>query len=456
MSQHGSGPGLVMLQLMQQLPPGQHVLVLLLHAADSAAFNRALMGVMVSRVEKLLSSSPVSFTAASGLGQQAAALVALGCYCSYLCFASGAAEPQETSPAAAAGLGGCQEQEPHVPPALVQQQPCLDIASMLQRVFSGSIHSSDGSSSAMQQGSSSSGSSDLNMAWRVALAVPYAVSVVRLAGFNTGAALSPSLQAASQALQVLRQLPALNPSIAGFGALPVCIGACIHACQLKQPQPAAGNSAFWPIRGGNEELSQALIRGSCLVDSSYWSICCPGLQQLVSLLSAATAAAAAGPAALWPAGPKKQQQQQQSHRGSVNPKHKASVPEPASTDAPLPGGSTTAATGTKSTAADLTAAKDPPPAAGAKSQGSSSGSPGGGGGGARHTTPLLLAPRGVPVLASPPAVISEALASAADPVRVALQAAFISQYSTDDNPVRGSTGRLAGGKGEVEGMGCVG
>lgn len=449
LAQHGTGPAQVMLQLLQLMPADQHVLVLLLHAADSASFNRVLLGVVCSRVEKLLSSSPASFTAASGLGQQASAVVALGTYCSYLAFAAGAAEPTD---AAAAGSSQAE--------SLLQQQPMLDVAAMLQRLLAGTVSAGARSSGELQQ---QSGGSELDTAWRLALAVPFAVSCMRLAGLSLGAANSPCMQAALHTLHALRRLPALSPTTPGFGALPICVACSVLSCQAGQVQPAAA-AAGAGLSSRADELSRALASGSCLVDGSYWSICCPGLQQLISTLHAASAAVGAPPSSASTAAPVSltasalraqqqqqhcQQQQQDKAAGDAEVEGQAATAAAHSSDtsqAPQEHAGVDATTVVRQAGAAVKSGQQThrpavpaaPAGAGAgrKAQGSTNSSPSGAAAAARHTTPLLLAPRGPPEVPSPPAVMLEALAAVSDPVRQQLQQAFISQYSTDDNPVK--------------------
>jgi hypothetical protein len=439
-----------MLQLLQLMPADQHVLVLLLHAADSASFNRVLLGVVCSRVEKLLSSSPASFTAASGLGQQASAVVALGTYCSYLAFAAGAAEPTD-----AAAAGSSQ------PDALLQQQPMLDVAAMLQRLLAGTVSAGARSSGELQQ---QSGGSELDTAWRLALAVPFAVSCMRLAGLSPCAANSPCMQAALHTLRALRRLPALSPTTPGFGALPICVACSVLSGQAGQVQPTAA-AAGAGLSSKADELSRALASGSCLVDSSYWSICCPGLQQLISTLHAASAALSAPASSASTAGPapisltasalRAQQQQQQRQlqqldkvAGDAGVEGEAATAAAHRSDtsqAPDEHAGVDATTVVRKAGAAMKSGQQThrpavpaaPAGAGAasKPQGSTNSSPSGPAAAARHTTPLLLAPRGPPEVPSPPAVMLEALAAVSDPVRQQLQQAFISQYSTDDNPV---------------------
>jgi hypothetical protein len=432
--QHGSGPAHVMLRMLQALPASQHVLLLLLHAADSSSFNGVLLGVLCGRVEKLLGSSPGSFTAASGLGQQASAVVALGCYCSYLCFAAGAAAAAPEAP-----VGRSSGEGP-----LLQQQPLLDVATLLQRLLRGCITAG----SPQQQQHQRNDPGDLDTAWRVALAVPFAVSCMRLSEFNPSAAASPSAQAAVDTLHALRSLPALSPTSAGFGALPVCVGCCIQACKLVQGPAGASAAAAAAVHegwgAGAGDLSRVLAAGSCLVDGSYWSICCPGLQQLVALLNAATVAAANSTAA----GPHTQQQQQQPYSTPVRKGANKSTPARGTAAAAATGGgvapqprdsaptsaSRTVEGGSVEDAEAATVGQSPAAAAaGSRADGSSSSSPAGGP--ARHTTPLLLAPRCPPEVASPPPAMTQALAAVSDPMRQQLQQAFIAQYSTDDNPV---------------------
>jgi hypothetical protein len=433
LAQHGSGPAQFMLQLLNLMPVSQHVLVVLLHAADSSSFNKALLGVVSSRVEKLLSSSPGSFTAASGLGQQAAAIAALGSYCSYLAFAVGASEPE--GPAAAPSDSG----------VLLQQQPLLDIATMLQRLVASSVPggSSTSSSTGTTELQQPAGCSELDMAWRLALAMPFAASCMRLAGLNPSAAASPCMQAALSTLHTLRRLRALSPTTPGFGALPVCVGCCIHSCHLSSGQAATAAAAalgpFEPLSSRLDELSRVVASGSCLVDSSYWSICCPGLQQLLAVLAAAAVAASpvgpsgGGPVSLSARASRAQQQRQQDKA----PVRAGGQQQPiAGSQAPGADGS---AASTQAAATDTGKATPCSAAAaagggGAKSQSSASSSPAGAAA-ARHTTPLLLAPRGPTEVPSPPAMMLDALAAVSDPVRQQLQQAFISQYSTDDNPV---------------------
>lgn len=431
LAQHGSGPAQFMLQLLELMPLSQHVLVVLLHAADSSSFNRALLGVVSSRVEKLLSSSPGSFTAASGLGQQAAAIAALGSYCSYLAFAAGASEPE--GPAAVPSDSG----------VLLQQQPLLDIAAMLQRLLAGSIPG--GGSSNTTELQQPAGCSELDTAWRLALALPFAVSCMRLAALNPSAAASPCMQAALSTLHTLRRLPALSPTTPGFGALPVCVGCCIQSCHLSTGQAAAlpvGPSDSLSSR--LDELSRVVASGSCLVDSSYWSICCPGLQQLLAVLAAAAVAVSpvgpstGGPGSLSASVLRAQQQRQQDNAAARACEQQQAT---ADSQAPAAPGADTSAASRKAGAANTgeatprTAAAAAAAEGRAKSQSSTSSSPVAGAAAARHTTPLLLAPRGPPEVPSPPAVMLDALAAVSDPVRQQLQQAFISQYSTDDNPV---------------------
>jgi hypothetical protein len=435
LQQQAAGPAQVMLRMLQALPASQHVLLLLLHAADSSSFNGVLLGVLCGRVEKLLSSSPGSFTAASGLGQQASAITALGCYCSYLCFAAGAA----AAPDGPAGRS-------HAEGPFLQQQPLLDIAALLQRLLRG-CSTADSSEQQQQQRSDPS---DLDAAWRMALAVPFAVSCMRLAELNPSAAASPSVHAAVNALQALRSLAALSPSSAGFGALPVCVGCCIQACSVVQGPASAAAAAVaaaaaavhegWGVDAA--ELCRVLAAGSCLVDGSYWSICCPGLQQLVALLNAATVAAAVA-ASSTAVGSRSQQQQQYMPVGkgtsTTTPGEAARGQAAAAGVTPQPCNSTLAsaskAPGMGSGEDAEAATTGPPQAAGSRAQGSSSSSSSPAGGPARHTTPLLLAPRCPPEVPSPPPAMAAALADVSDPMRQQLQQAFIAQYSTDDNPV---------------------
>lgn len=430
LAQHGAGPAQVLLQLLQLMPAGQHVLLLLLHAADSSSFNRALLGVMCSRVEKLLCSSPASFTAASGLGQQASAIVALGSYCSYLAFAAGAAEADAAGAAAQGQVA-----------SLLQQQPLLDIATMLQRLLASAASCSIRGNTELQQGP---GGSELDAAWRLALAVPFAVSCMRLAELNPAAANSPCMQAALQTLQALRRLPALGPTTSGFGALPVCVGCCIQSCHLSQAHPTAAAAA----NSWQDELSLALGSGSCLVDSLYWSICCPGLQQLIAVLNAAAVAASTSPSGhvSLSASALRAQQQRQQDRTPARTGLAQDVAAAGSSDKAVHGESDTLQVGCVAGSSKNASAADVPKqtpqpnasaAAGAKSHSSTSSSPAGAAA-ARHTTPLLLAPRAPPEVPSLPIVMVEALAAVSDPVRQQLQQAFISQYSTDDNPVSAS------------------
>lgn len=449
LAQHGPGPARVMLQLMQLLPPGQHVLALLLHAADSSSFNRALLGVMCSRVEKLLHSSPGSFTAASGLGQQAAAMVALGCYCSYLAFAAGAGGPEVTPEAALPG--DASGPAAGVERTLLQQQSLLDVATMLKRVLAGAVPAASGTPELQQQ--QPSVSSELDTAWRLALAVPFAVSCMRLARLNTAAASSPSARAAWSVLQELKRLPALNPATAAFGALPVCIGCCIQGSQAEQAQAAASTvvsagagaelGSKWEMESSVErvqELSKVMASGSCLVDSSYWAICCPGLQQAVAALNAATAAVAdvgsEGPVSLSTGALRAQQQLQGRTPARITARQEvagAMATPAAAGQAGAQGGVDAAAAAGGAPGAGDTAG-DPALSAAGKSQSSARSSPAGANP-ARYTIPLLLAPRGPPEVPAPPPVMLEALAAVSNPVRQQLQQAFISQYSTDDNPV---------------------
>jgi hypothetical protein len=439
-----------MLQLMQLLPPGQHVLALLLHAADSNSFNRALLGVMCSRVEKLLGSSPGSFTAASGLGQQAAAVVALGCYCSYLAFAAGAVEPEVTPEAALPG--DASGPAAGVERTLLQQQSLLDVATMLKRVLAGAVPAASSAPELQQQ--PPSGSSELDTAWRLALAVPFAVSCMRLAGLNTTAASSPSARAAWVVLQELRRLPALNPATAAFGALPVCIGCCIQGCQAEQEHGAAASAGVTAWAGAEpgsrrelegsiervQELSRVMASGSCLVDSSYWAICCPGLQQAVAALNAATTAVAEigsdGPVSLSTGALRAQQQLQDRTPARITARQEVAgamaTPAAAGQAGARGGVDAAAAAGGVPGAGDT--AGEPTLSAAGKSQSSARSSPAGANP-ARYTIPLLLAPRGPPEVPAPPPVMLEALAAVSNSVRQQLQQAFISQYSTDDNPV---------------------
>jgi hypothetical protein len=428
------------LQLLSEVPAGQHVLLLVLHAADSASFNRSLLGVMLARAERLLDSSPASLAAAGGLGHQAASLAALGSYCSYLCFVAGAvAEP-------AAASNSSSQAESH----LLQQQPVLDIASFLQGMLAKCSSSSDGSSNMP-------GNEDRSSSWQLALSVPFACAVLRFAGFSPSAASSVSVAVALQQLQQLQSLPCMAPTHEDYGRLPACISSCLAGCQMllqpdatahqpvcefaapEQQQDSGNDTAL--RAAANEVLSKVVADGSALVDDVYWAVCSPGLQQLTGLLAEVTAAAA-----------RQQQQQQQQGRGSQSVDKAAKGRDFATAGAA--GGSAAAAAGAADNFAvsrraasvkqDAAMGPTPPAATAAAAEAvtaaaaadrSNSSSPSAAAGPPRHATPLLLAPRVPPPLEAPPVCIAAALAAVGDPVVQQLQQAFIAQYSTDDTPV---------------------
>ncbi|KAF8060629.1 DNA primase large subunit [Scenedesmus sp. PABB004] len=226
-----SGAAGLVLALLAEVPAGQHVLLLVLHAADSASLNRALLSAVLSRAEALLGSCPDSLAAAGGLGAQAAALAALGSYASYLAFVAGAAQPPARGAGAGSGGGGAPAA------ALLQQQPPLDVAALLQRA------------SAAPAG----GGDALAASWRVALAVPFAVAFLRYAH--------------------------LGPAAAASGCLPAAAG----RGRARATAAAAGP----PDAAGLDWLAAALGQGSVLVDDAFWAVVCPGLAALPSLLPGA-------------------------------------------------------------------------------------------------------------------------------------------------------------------------
>jgi hypothetical protein len=443
------------LQLLSDVPAGQHVLLLVLHAADSSSFNRSLLGVMLARAERLLSSSPASLAAAGGLGQQAASLAALGSYCSYLCFVAGAvAEPSPVP-------NGSHEN------VLLQQQPVIDMAAFLARAFArcSFVDQSCGDAAVNEDRSSS---------WQLALSVPFACAVLRFAGFNASAASSASVGLALQQLQMLQGLSCMSPTHEDYGRLPACLLSCLAGCQLLQDldagvhactshhlvvdaasmqqqhglQPACGSALS---AAATEVLSRVVAEGSALVDDVYWIACSPGLQQLTGLLAESSAAVAR----------QLQQQQQQQGRGGQSLDRAARESNNSAATSAAVGraagaadrfavsrqaastkqdahaiGSNGSASADAATEPSIAAThQDTTKAAAADNSNSSSSSPSGGAGAPRHTTPLLLAPRTPPVLDVPPECLVAALAAVGDPVVQQLQQAFIAQYSTDDNPV---------------------
>jgi hypothetical protein len=449
---HGSSTQLV-LQLLSEVPAGQHVLLLVLHAADSSSFNRSLLGVMLARAERLLSSSPASLAAAGGLGQQAASLAALGSYCSYLCFVAGAV----AEPSAAGGAGHCS----HAESVLLQQQPVLDIAAFLARAHAQCSNKAAPGDTAHNEDRSSS--------WQLALSVPFACAVLRFAGFNPSAASSASVGLALQQLQTLQGLPCMSPTHEDFGRLPACLSSCLAGCHLlqdmnagvhaytshqqqqeqeqeEQQQVACGSGSM--SAEASNVLSKVVAEGSALVDDAYWIVCSPGLQQLTGLLTESSAAVT-------------KQQQQQQGKGSQSidrpargmnsnaadaqqtaaaadgftvSRQAASTKQDAQATANTSSASAAAAHDPSAAAADHNSAKGTAADNSNSSNSSNSSSPSGPGA-PRHTTPLLLAPRVPPALDAPPACLVAALAAVGDPVVQQLQQAFIAQYSTDDNPV---------------------
>uniref|UniRef100_A0A383W3N2 Uncharacterized protein n=1 Tax=Tetradesmus obliquus TaxID=3088 RepID=A0A383W3N2_TETOB len=453
--QHGSSTQLV-LQLLSEVPAGQHVLLLVLHAADSSSFNRSLLGVLLARAERLLSSSPASLAAAGGLGQQAASLAALGSYCSYLCFVAGAvAEPPHMLAAATAPNGGCSNGQGEG--CLLQQQPVVDLAEFLQKVLAKCSSSSSSSSSNGCTNGPDSSSEDRSCSWQLALSVPFACAVLRFASFAPAAACSGSVAAAQQQLQQLQSLPCMAPTHEDYGRLPACLSSCLAGCQLLQQQDstayaaacscshsceaAAASAQQQQLVCGSgltssdlEALSRVVAEGSALVDDAYWTVCSPGLQQLTGLLAESSAATI-------------RQQQQQQGRGSQPVDRAAKEPSAAAGAASADGftvsrraaaslkqGAQTAAAAAASSR--TSAAADIPTTAAAAVDGSTSSSPSAAAGAPRHTTPLLLAPRVPPPLETPPQCLAAALAAVGDPVVQQLQQAFIAQYSTDDTPVK--------------------
>jgi hypothetical protein len=462
-SQHGKGGSSsstshqVVLQLLAELPAGQHVLMLVLHTADSSSFNRSLLNVMLERAHNLLNSCPASFTSAAGLGQHAAALAALASYCSYLAFAAGCStehqqtlqQQQQQQQEAAAAAPAVNQQGSQGPEALavLQQQPAVDVSSLLAQALDPAINSSSDNISS---------SSLLDRSWYFALAVPYACRYLTFSNFLPSAADSSSVRAVVAQLRQVQRLPCLAPSHGGFGSLAAAVSSMLSSCQqlqrsttqpgINQPEHAAAAAAA-AVGGDGRSITAAMTasaaaaaaaqevlcsvvgQGNGLVDSAYWAVCCPGLQQVASSLMTDLAALQ-----------RQQQQQQQPQRTSAtSPARRASprqVEAGASAAKPLLAGSgglgaPTAANGGRQQSSCLTA---PSPA----DTGSSS--PAGSAGSAapilRHTTPLLLAPRAPPELSEPPGCIQSALASTTDPLKQQLQQAFISQYSTDDMQVR--------------------
>eukprot|EP00775_Hariotina_reticulata_P002815 gene2815-3107_t len=196
-----------------ELPAGQHVLMLVLHTADSSSFNRSLLHVMLERALKLLNSCPASFTAAGGLGQHAAALAALASYCSYLAFAAGCSTEHQHNPQqqqqhhhhhldAMAAAPAANQPGPHSPegPIILHQQPAVDVSSLLARAWEPGTTPSD-------KASSSDNSSHLDRSWYFALAVPFACRYLTFASFLPFAAESSSVKTLVAQLQQVQGAP---------------------------------------------------------------------------------------------------------------------------------------------------------------------------------------------------------------------------------------------------------
>jgi hypothetical protein len=480
-------------QLLAELPLGQHVLLLFLHAADSSSFNQCLLSVMLARTERLLHSKPGSFVVAAGLGQQAAAVEVLATYCSYLTFVAGCGDHSSSN--GSSSLDSTSKCEPPQQllhgAGLLQQQPGVDVAAMLSRVLASCSAAAAPTPRKQQQqqvavgSEAGAGSSALDDAWLLALAVPFAVHFLRFAGLNAAMAACGSISAAARQLAALLTLPCYDPAHPSFGGLPICLSSMVHSCQLLY---AAGRTAAFSSASATaapaaaDGLCAALGAGNSLLDSSYWYSCNPGLllllPQLHSTAHVAAAAAAEAPPRhnhqQLPAAPPSAALQGISSRGAGAADSAAlpprgsppSVPaaasskkarsphvaaaasgEPAAPATTVPTAAATgeagaadaalAASGVHSSMAAPAAACAAPAAEGcAPSRASSSarGSPATTGS-VRHTTPLMLAPRAPPALDQPPPCVSAALAAVSDPLRQQLQQAFLGQYSTDDNPV---------------------
>lgn len=418
---------MVVQQVLAELPPGQHVLLLVLHAADSSSFNSAVLQVLLTRAEQILSGTPTSLSAAGGLGQQAAAVVALAKYCSYLSFVAIAGA---LSADTGNGVGSKADQQYNSQQHTIQQQPLLQLQPVVDVL---GLLRSVNNISRYKNGA--------DAGWCLALTVPFVCGYLQFVGCNSSAAASPCILQVRRQLRVLQSLPCMSASHPSFGSLSACLACCVSpqvsdtgsqdaspadmakVCatghQQQQQQGAADDVTGAVADADNNENADmwcsALQQSSQLVDRGYWTVCCPGLQHLWILLSTKSAAAQ-----------KQQKQQQQQHTKAAYIATSKNTPQGAGSS---PAAKQQVAKTPETAAGD---AGQPVAAAdGTRGQGSTSPA-----GSLRHTTPLLLAPREPPVLETLPAAITEVLAEAKDPTKQQLRQAFLGQYSTDDNPVR--------------------
>lgn len=483
-------------QLLRGSPPEQHALLVLLHAADSASLNAALLAVLLARAEELLSSSPDSLASAGGLGQAARCAMAIANCAGYLACpaappqlavkatgSSGSTQPMQLLPAHAGSLASASPSSER--PILLQSQPLLDVTRLLAMFLHGDaaagvngsncgsssntvLHGRSGGGVASASNSAGVGDSNDNSSarrgWTMALAVPFAIAFLRRALYvpHSLAARSNCVQSAIDQLHELLAAPAMAPTHSSYCSLAACVSACVRSSGIDlQPTCHIGTCG----RGGTGGLQQ---RGSGHSGQPTDSA------ESFHVLQGAAPPASYGPAAGGGAIGK--------HAGMSSAGRPADEVAKAKS-APLASLSATLVHGSSfvddaywavccpglqalvgllavADAAHIRPQTHTPVAAGCSTRGASKmgevhkaatgpssstcslrSSPSSGGGGTctpRHTTPLPLAPRVPPALSELPNCVTAALqrqVKVEEQPSELLQAALLGQYSAQDTPV---------------------